>query len=291
MGAEGYQVALAGNILAIWLISLTVNLLVYVVTTATFIHSYRFLWKKGLAKYKIQEREASPADIRREIKSSLRTVLIFSVIYAGIYFGWSAGIFTIYLGIAPLGWGYMLFSFVAIIVAHDAHFYWTHRLLHLRRFRRFHRTHHQSVTPTAYACYSFDGSEAILHGLFLPIWLLIAPMQLPALCIAITLMMIRNTLGHTGVELFAHAGERSKWLGWLVTNTDHDLHHVAYHYNFGFYFTWWDRLMGTEHPSAHKLRKTRWSMAAIKRPGIFSARRIANDSSRQIVVENAPLSH
>jgi Delta7-sterol 5-desaturase len=246
---------LAGDILAVWLVSLTINLFVYVATTAAFIHLCRFFLKEGLAKYKIQAREASPADVRREIKSSLRTVLIFSVIYAGIYFGATAGVFTIYLGVAPVGWGYMLFSILAIIVAHDAHFYWTHRLLHLRRFRRFHRTHHQSVTPTAYACYAFDGSEAILHGLFLPIWLLIVPMQLPALCIALTLMMVRNTLGHTGVELVAHGTDRGKWFGWLVTNTDHDLHHVAFHYNFGFYFTWWDRLMGTEHPSARVSQK------------------------------------
>ena len=190
-------VQLAGDILAVWLVSLTVNLFAYVVVTAAFIHSCRFL-----AKYKIQEREASPADVRREIKSSLRTVLIFSVIYAGIYFGTRAGVFTIYLGVAPLGWGYMLFNILAVIIAHDAYFYWTHRLLHLRRFRRFHRTHHQSITPTAYTCYAFDGSEAILHGIFLPVWLLFVPMQLPALCIAVTLMIVRNSFGHTGVELF-----------------------------------------------------------------------------------------
>jgi Delta7-sterol 5-desaturase len=247
-------VQLAGGMLAVWLVSLTLNLFAYVVVTAAFIHSCRFL-----ATYKIQQREASPADIRREITSSLRTVLIFSVIYAGIYFGARAGVFKIYLGVAPLGWGYMLFNILAVIVAHDAHFYWTHRLLHLRRFRRFHRTHHQSITPTAYACYAFDGSEAILHGLFLPIWLLFVPMQLPALFIAVTLMMVRNAFGHTGVELFAHSTERSKWFGWLGSNTDHDLHHTTFHYNFGFYFTWWDRLMGTEHPDAREFRKTRWS--------------------------------
>jgi sterol desaturase/sphingolipid hydroxylase (fatty acid hydroxylase superfamily) len=198
-------------------------------------------------------------------------VLIFSVIYAGIYFGTRAGVFTIYLGVAPLGWGYMLFNILAVIIAHDAYFYWTHRLLHLRRFRRFHRTHHQSITPTAYTCYAFDGSEAILHGIFLPVWLLFVPMQLPALCIAVTLMIVRNSFGHTGVELFAHSTERSKWFGWLGSNTDHDLHHTAFHYNFGFYFTWWDRLMGTEHPNAREFRKTRWSKAGIRRTEIFSA--------------------
>jgi sterol desaturase/sphingolipid hydroxylase (fatty acid hydroxylase superfamily) len=282
---------LASKILTVWLVSLTIHLIVYVMTTAVVIHSYRFFWKRGLAEHKIQEREASPADIRREIRSSLGTVLIFSVIYAGVYFGARAGVFTIYLGIHPLGWVYMLFSIAAIIVAHDAYFYWTHRLLHLRRFARFHRTHHQSITPTAYSCYAFDVSEAILHGCFLPIWLLIAPMQLPALCVSITFMMIRNILGHSGVELFAHGPERSKWFGWLVTNTDHDLHHATFHYNFGFHFTWWDRLMRTEHPGARERRKPWWSKSTVKRPAVRSAQTAAANRNRPVAVESAPSSH
>jgi sterol desaturase/sphingolipid hydroxylase (fatty acid hydroxylase superfamily) len=242
------------EIIVVWLISLAGNWLAYVVSTAVLVRSYRYFWDKGLAAYKIQEREASQADIDRERKSSLRAVWIFSVIYAAVYFGAEYGVFTIYLGIDPLGWGYFVFSIVAILIAHDAYFYWTHRALHLRRFARFHRTHHQSITPTAYACYAFDTPEAIIQGLFLPLWLLIAPMQLPALIISFSYMMIRNMLGHSGVELFPRGPGRSKWFGWLVTHTDHDLHHSTFRHNYGFHFTFWDRLMGTEHPLTREQR-------------------------------------
>jgi sterol desaturase/sphingolipid hydroxylase (fatty acid hydroxylase superfamily) len=276
---------LAGRILAVWLVSLTIHLLVYVTITAAVIHFYRFFWKRGLERHKIQKRQASAADIRREIASSLRTVVVFSVVYAGLYFGARAGIFTIYLSIEPLGWGYMLLSMAGIVVAHDAYFYWTHRLLHLRRFARFHRTHHQSITPTAYSCYAFDGPEATMHALFQPLWLLAVPMQLPGLMIAIAFMLIRNIFAHSGVELFAHSAERSKWFGWLVTNTDHDLHHSSFHYNFGFHFTWWDRLMGTEHPSVRALRRTRWLASAAKASGLLSAEPDTADTSRPVAVE------
>ena len=276
---------LAGKILAVWLVSLAIHLTVYVIVTAAVIHSYRFFWKRGLKRHKIQTREASAADVRREIASSLRTVLVFSVVYAGLYFGARAGFFTIYLGIAPLGWGYMLLSMIGIVVAHDAYFYWTHRLLHLRRFARSHRTHHQSITPTAYSCYAFDGVEATMHALFQPLWLLAVPMQLPALMIAIAFMLMRNVFAHSGVELFAHGSSRSKWFGWLVTNTDHDLHHASFHYNFGFHFTWWDRLMGTEHPSASELRQTRWLASAAKAAGLLSAKGDTADPSRPVAVE------
>lgn len=278
---------LTGYILAVWLVSLSIHLIVYITATAMVIRSYRLFWTRGLADYKIQQREASPDDIRREIKSSLRTVLIFSVIYAGVYFGTRTGLFTIYLGVAPLGWVYMLFSMAAIIIAHDAYFYWTHRLLHVPRFARFHRTHHQSTTPTAYSCYAFDASEAILHGLFLPIWLLIAPMQLPALFLSISFMMVRNILGHSGVELFARGPTRSRWFGWLVTNTDHDLHHATFRYNYGFHFTWWDRLMGTEHPNVIEQR-TRRSAAMARTTAALSALTAEDTSVRQGAVEAAP---
>jgi sterol desaturase/sphingolipid hydroxylase (fatty acid hydroxylase superfamily) len=157
-------------------------------------------WEKGLAKYKIQKRKASPADIRREIRNSLNGMLISSMFYTGVYFGWKADIFTIYLGIAPLGWSYMLFSIAAIMVANDTYFYWAHRLLHLRPFVWFHRTHHQSITPTAYAGFAFDFSEAALLAVFLPLWLLVVPMQLPALSIYFTFMVVQIILGHIPVS-------------------------------------------------------------------------------------------
>jgi sterol desaturase/sphingolipid hydroxylase (fatty acid hydroxylase superfamily) len=248
----------AGEVLAAWLVFLAIHLSIYVGSTAVVVLSFRLFWNRGLSACKVQEREASAADIRREIRSSLGTVLIFSAIYAGVYFGARAHIFTVYMGIAPLGWGYLVLSVAAMTIAHDAYFYWTHRLLHLRAFARFHLTHHQSITPTAYSCYAFQPAESTLHGLFQPLFLMVFPMQVPGLVIAIGFMMVRNILGHSGVELFARQKERSKWFGWLVTTRDHDLHHSSYHCNFGFHFTWWDRLMGTEHPGAEALRTSRW---------------------------------
>jgi hypothetical protein len=37
-------------------------------------------------------------------------------------------------------------------------------------------------------------------------------------------------------------------IDWLTTTTHHDLHHAQPDSNFGLYFTWWDRWMGTENP-------------------------------------------
>jgi Delta7-sterol 5-desaturase len=61
-------------------------------------------------------------------------------------------------------------------------------------------------------------------------------------------MIVRNVMGHAGVELMPRALADSRWFGWINATTHHDLHHSSFHYNYGLYFTWWDRMMGTEHP-------------------------------------------
>ena len=35
-------------------------------------------------------------------------------------------------------------------------------------------------------------------------------------------------------------------IGWITATTHHNLHHSRIEGNYAFYFTWWDRLMGTE---------------------------------------------
>jgi sterol desaturase/sphingolipid hydroxylase (fatty acid hydroxylase superfamily) len=50
------------------------------------------------------------------------------------------------------------------------------------------------------------------------------------------------------MELFPRGFTRSRFLGWHTTATHHALHHKDFTSNFGLYFTFWDRLLGTTHP-------------------------------------------
>ena len=66
-------------------------------------------------------------------------------------------------------------------------------------------------------------------------------------------MIARNVIGHSGFELFPRGTARHRVFGWLTTNTHHDLHHSDDSVNYGLYFTWWDRLMTTEHPEYREI--------------------------------------
>jgi sterol desaturase/sphingolipid hydroxylase (fatty acid hydroxylase superfamily) len=51
--------------------------------------------------------------------------------------------------------------------------------------------------------------------------------------------------GHLGYELYP-AGFNKSWFGkWINTSTSHNQHHQYFKGNYGLYFTFWDRMMGT----------------------------------------------
>eukprot|EP01034_Spumella_vulgaris_P009149 gene9149-11621_t len=119
---------------------------------------------------------------------------------------------------------------------------------HRRLFALFHRTHHLSRTPTPWAAYSFAIPEAVVHGAFVPLFLLVVPMHGLGLLAFGIVQILRNVMGHAGAEVHGAVFGPGRWLGWNNTTTHHDLHHEAGRYNYGLYFRWWDKLMGTEHP-------------------------------------------
>jgi sterol desaturase/sphingolipid hydroxylase (fatty acid hydroxylase superfamily) len=57
-----------------------------------------------------------------------------------------------------------------------------------------------------------------------------------------TWQIARNVLGHAGVELSPVSGDPSRLFGWLNTTMHHDLHHQNAHFNYGLYFSWWEKL-------------------------------------------------
>jgi lathosterol oxidase len=241
---------LAANLFHQWTINLALDLGRYVIAAGGLALILKLFWRAGLWRRKIQRRSATRKDVSREIFTSLRTALVFSLVGVVIYVGAVTGVYTIYLNFQTAGVGYLALSVAAVIVAHDAYFYWTHRLMHHPRlYRWFHRTHHRSVTPTPFAAYAFDVPEALVMALFTPIWLLIVPMHGLGLFLFLAFMIVRNVMGHAGVELMPRGLADSRWFGWINSTTHHDLHHATFNYNYGLYFTWWDRLMGTEHPA------------------------------------------
>ena len=220
------------------------------------------LGRRFLAGRKIRMRSPEPSQMRREMFTSVRTVAIFATVGVSIMVLRQLGAIDVYLDPSERGWGYFAFTVVAFVLLHDAWFYWTHRLIHHPRlFRAVHRVHHKSHNPSPWTAYSFDVGEAFINAIFMPLALLIIPASPLAVFIFLAHMMLRNALGHSGYEIFPTTRGGRPMFDWMTTVTHHDLHHAQAGWNFGLYFTWWDRLMGTEHPLYHEK-----FAAAVRRP-------------------------
>ena len=208
----------------------------------TFCSGFHWLNKRHPER-RIQMRPAKN-QIRMEIRASVLALLWISMYVAGGVFVQAKGWALIPL---ELSWWSVLVTFAISTVLHDAWFYWGHRMMHTKWFYRFHDHHHKSLVPTPWSNNSdgFVGSFVEQsYFLFLPFVLPIPPLVLIAHNVV---DQIKGIGGHAGHEYFAGPSSRKPWPG--VCTTFHDQHHGHFNYNYANTFSFWDRWMGTIHPS------------------------------------------
>ena len=240
---------LISDIAAVWLYSTSRDLIRYIVFAVA---TWFILWvalANVLRARKIRPDRPPPRQMLSEFVISLRSVAVFSTVGLATYGLERAGLLPGPRLAAQWGLGWGAASLVLMIVAHDAWFYWTHRIIHRPNlFRTLHRRHHRSNNPSPFTAYSFDLGEAAINAAFVPLWVAIVPTAWPVVGLFMLHQIARNTIGHSGYELFPAGRDGKPLLGFLTTVTHHDLHHAQAGWNYGLYFTWWDKLMGTEHP-------------------------------------------
>jgi sterol desaturase/sphingolipid hydroxylase (fatty acid hydroxylase superfamily) len=144
-----------------------------------------------------------------------------------------------------LVWGSL--QLFVLIFFYDAYFYWTHRLMHHPKIYRWvHKTHHKSTDPSPLTIFAFHPLENLIE--FLPFLVLpmLVPIYSPILFLWQILDLINNLIAHLGYEIYL-----KKWLQlpifkYKTVSTHHNMHHERFNGNYGLYFTFWDKLMGTE---------------------------------------------
>jgi len=188
------------------------------------------------------------AQIRREIGWSLASAAVYGVPAGVIAWGWAnRGWTRIYADIHAWPLWYWPVSVLLYLLAHDAWFYWTHRLMHRPAlFRLAHAVHHASRPPTAWAAMSFHWIEALTGAVVIPLLVFLIPIHVGALGLVLAIMTVMGVTNHMGWEIFPAFIWRGPLGAWLITASHHQRHHAFYHCNYGLYFRFWDRLCGTD---------------------------------------------
>jgi Delta7-sterol 5-desaturase len=229
----------------VWL--LADNAIKYFFLSLPFFLIFYVFFKKKLAFKKIQLQFPKITDYGRELFFSTLSVIIFSVPPLLILYSNSIRpLTTFYTHIPLFGWPYFILAFPLMLFMHDTYFYWAHRAMHHPKlFKTIHLVHHKSSNPSPWAAYAFHPIEAIIESLIFVIFLFTIPVHSIHLTSFFVLSLLYNVYGHLGFELYPK-GFNKHWLGkWLNTSISHNQHHQYFKGNYGLYFTFWDRLMGT----------------------------------------------
>ena len=228
-----------------WIILLVIFLRYFLLAATGFLLFYVFRVRKILFR-KIQPRLPATNDYWREIGYSSLTAVIFACIGYLVFATRFSTYTQAYWNIQEHGLAYFIFSIILMIVVHDTYFYWTHRWMHGKAiFRIVHRVHHLSTNPSPWAAMAFHPLESVVEGSVIALIAFLFPVHPLAIGIFLLFMMIYNVYGHLGYELYPAGFSRSRIGRWINTAVNHNMHHQHVNGNYGLYFLWWDRWMGT----------------------------------------------
>ena len=225
---------------------LTYNLLRYLVIAGIAFLIYYVLFKKRWNYKKIQNSLPKQNDYWREFVYSMVTITIFVGVAITI-FGTPLAAYTLrYDEVGEYSKAYLVLSILLMIFLHDTYFYWMHRAMHSPLiFKHIHKVHHLSTNPSPWAAYAFHPLEAVFEASIIYLIVFSIPYHQSALFAFLAFMIIYNVYGHLGFELYPRGFNRT-WIGkWVNTSVNHNQHHKLFHGNYGLYFLFWDRWLGT----------------------------------------------
>ncbi len=232
----------------------------YVGTALLFNVLVKGPFKRKLAHREVQTRPRRSRQDWIEIGWSFVTSVLFALAGGLMLVAWQKGHTRIYLDwdAYPLAW--FPVSIILLLFLHETYYYWLHRWMHRPKiYTLVHKVHHDSITTSAWTSFSFHPIESAFQAIFIPVMAFLLPLHAYAIAIVLTIMTITSAINHLNTELYPRDFHRH-WFGrWWIGATHHSLHHAQFRYNYGLYFTFWDKWMRTESPDFARLfeKKTR----------------------------------
>lgn len=211
--------------------------------------AFLLLWvvaKPFIKHRKIQEKQrAGPRQWGEEVLWSL--VAMIGATMLGLSLLWTETVSPI-IDLSRNSWLVGALGFFVMLVVNDTWFYWLHRWLHTNKwaFRKVHWIHHGSRDVTPLAGQRFHPVELFLipvPSAFLPILFQLSD---PWYFASFLFSVLNNIYAHGGFELLPTSWEKIPILRHKTTSLHHNMHHDRVRGNYALYFTWWDKVMGTE---------------------------------------------
>lgn len=174
--------------------------------------------------------------LREEMWVSTWSLFIMSGMTAVVDLFILLGYGRLYQNVSDYGWFYFCISPILFLAFTDTLIYWIHRILHWPSVYWLHKLHHKYKETTPWSAFSFHPLDGFAQSVPYHLYALFFPMHSRLYALTLTLVGLwtvnihdRMTLRLWGVNGAAH----------------HTIHHTKFNYNYGQYFTLWDRMLGT----------------------------------------------
>jgi lathosterol oxidase len=206
-------------------------------------------FRERWTSYRIQKALPEAGSVSHEIRASLRAIACSGLASVLLYELIARGHTRMYFDLDAHGLGYLALSAALGIVGYDTWFYWQHRMLHTPWwFRHAHAVHHQSTNPTPFANFAHSWVEISVGNVYFIGLVLLVPMHPIAFGLVSMFIFGWGMLTHSGYEVFPRWFASHRAFGWINSGTHHNMHHSQQACNYGMFFNFWDRCMGTNHP-------------------------------------------
>ncbi|CAG8517882.1 18229_t:CDS:10, partial [Acaulospora morrowiae] len=193
--------------------------------------SYIFVFDKELMKHP----KFIKNQIRKEIRLSVLGFPLTSLVTVPWFLGEVRGHSKLYDDISDYGWQYGLFSIVLFLFFTDMCIYWIHRWLHHPLiYKTLHKAHHRWIIPTPYSSHAFHPLDGYFQSCPYHLFVYIFPLQK---WIYIGLFVFVNIW-----TIMIHDGQFISSGSFINGAAHHAVHHLYFNYNYGQYFTIWDKL-------------------------------------------------
>lgn len=218
------------------------GLILYLLTASL---NYYFIFDKRL----LQHPQILENQVQKEIFYTLKSIPFMGLLTSACFLGEVRGFSQLYDSIhdSRFGWGMIVASMFAFILFTDCLIYWIHRGLHHRSIYKYiHKDHHRWKVPTPFASHAFHPLDGFSQSVPYHIYVFLFPMH------KFTYLLLYVAVNVWTVSIHDGDFRVPRILQPFINGSAHHMdHHVYYNYNYGQYFTLWDRLGGSfKYPSS-----------------------------------------
>lgn len=224
------------------ILGLIVNVLIYLGS----IGIYRLLNLLKTAKPLGEQQRV----LKSDILLSIVTVVCNTIVFVFGVFLWQINIIRLS---ETDSWWYILAEVLILTLLMDILMYIFHRFVHtLTFFQKIHNRHHDHVSTNMLSLFVLHPVESIGFGMMMLVVICVFPFSAIGISIYLLINSLWGTVGHLNITVLPQALLQLLNRFYVCTSEFHYMHHQQPEYNFGFYFSVWDRIFGTLHPILKK---------------------------------------